>query len=67
MKWAAESKKRNVNDSINDNVARQGEGQDSSSNGRGGSSQTTRGSSNKKQKRAPPVTDDSLCPQTGAL
>ena len=41
VKRAAESKKRNVNDSINVNVARQGEGQDSSSNDRGGSSQTT--------------------------
>ena len=58
----AESKKRNVDDSVNDNVAQQGEGQDSSSNGRGGSSQTTRGSSNKKQNQAPPVMDDSLCP-----
>ena len=66
-KRAAESKKRNADDNVNVNVTQQGQGRDSSSNAEGGTSQTTRASSNKKQKRAPPVTDDSLCPQTRAL
>ena len=59
--------KRSADNNINVNVRQQGQGGDSSSNAEGGSTQTTRASSNKKQKRAPPVTDDSLCPQTGAL
>ena len=67
VKRAAESNKRNADNNVNVNVTQQGQGQDSSSNAEGGSTQTTKASSNKKQKRAPPVTDDSLCPPTGAL
>ena len=67
VKRAAESKKRNAGDNVNVNVTQQGQGRDSSSNAEGGSSQTTKANSNKEQKRAPPVSDDSLCPQTGAL
>ena len=67
VKRAADSKKRNVDDNVNVNMTQQGQGRDLSSNAEGGSTQTTRANSTKKQKRAPPVTDDSLCPQTGAL
>ena len=61
------SNKRSADNNINVYVRQQGQGGYSSSNAEGGSTQTTRASSNKKQKRAPPVTDDSLCLQTGAL
>ena len=67
VKRAAESNKRSADNNINVNVRQQGQGGDSSSNAEGGCTQTTRASSNKKQKRAPPVSDDSLCPRTGAL
>ena len=67
VKRAGESNKRSADDNVNVNVTQQAQGEETSSNAEGGSTQTTRAISNKKQNRAPPFTDDSLCPRTGAL